>query len=1301
MNIRKSNRGLLGLGVLGLCLYASNGMAVTDLANEPMGTVSSVKPNVMFILDDSQSMSWDFLPDNIRPQTSTPSSSTNYGPCRINGAGTNLTTSCDPGDPPYYSAAVNGVFYDPQTVYATPLGYKGTAAFAGGTTDAAGNQSSSNVYVNPFFSTTTLNILTKFPETIYCTTSTAPVTDTNLCKRNGIGGVGYAYPDNTKGTGVVEPVNHYAPYQTNAVTGNPIKGLHATRRQILGAPFYYDVVPAEFCDSEKLTSCKAANTSGSTPVAPDATFIYPAYVRYCVNSVDAFDTAVVTGNTTSGPVMPRCAAKYSSTYQYARYGKFVRTDIVPATPSYPNRPGRYDCATPGTCTYAEEIQNFANWYAYYRTRMAMMKTAASRAFSRLDTKYRVGFMTINPTGGADSGTGNMQSYLFQAVAPFDPTVPPSSTLQLASQKGTWYDTLFQIDPTQNTPLKTALSRAGRYFAGVPMNVVSLSDGSVKPVADPVQYSCQRNYSVLTTDGYWNSFAPAGLALDGTNIGNVDNVVSPANTAPYIYRATGTYDGNVAGASGTLADVAAYYYGTPLRATTQNVPTSSKDPAPFQHMTTYTLGLVAGDMYYKSDYETALTGDFAEIKAGTRNWPMPVGDTPSALDDLWHAGVNGHGAFYSATNPTLLQAGLDRALASITSLTGAAAASATSSPNISITDNYIFSTTYESSKWEGQVIAERIDPATGKIAAGVVATAQDKLDLKVGTSSDTRTILTFDSTAADHMKDFLYGSMSASEAAQFDGHCTAPNALNQCGGLSVVGKLVARDGNNIVNYLRGQKRFETTIFRARTHTLGDTVGAKPAYVGPPNYGYTDIGYLAYKGGSAAARRKMVYVGANDGMLHGFDVGLNERWAYVPHAIYPNLYKLANDNYATNHQFYVDGSPETMDIQTSGGWKTILVGGLNRGGTGYYALDITDPDAPKALWEFCADATLCSSSDANLGYSYGNPVITKRPGDGKWVVIVTSGYNNSDGKGYFYVLDAQTGAKLGVVPTGVGSPSSPAGLAKIGAWADDSITNNTATKVYGGDLLGNVWRFDLGTTLPSAATRIATLLDGAGRPQPVTTRPELSLINGQSVVFVATGKYLGNSDLTDPATHTPAETSAYQQSVYAFKDIPVVAGLPSLRAAGGNLVQQSILVTNSTTRSMTANPVDWTTDNGWYFDLNPVVSGVGQSPGERVNVDMQLYQGLLLIPSNVPDIDPCTTGGSSWLYQIAFKTGSFVPGNPAATKLGNALITGLNVVTTPDGTMRAIGKLSSGDPVYPPLSTPPATSTGRRVMWREID
>jgi type IV pilus assembly protein PilY1 len=494
------------------------------------------------------------------------------------------------------------------------------------------------------------------------------------------------------------------------------------------------------------------------------------------------------------------------------------------------------------------------------------------------------------------------------------------------------------------------------------------------------------------------------------------------------------------------------------------------------------------------------------------------------------------------------------------------------------------------------------------------------------------------------------------------------------------------------------------YRARDSRLGDIINGAPLFVGTPKFKYTEHDYAAWAAvtrqgectGSTAGDRKYqgtVYVGANDGMLHAFDrCDGSEKWAYVPSMVIPNLYKLADTGYPTNHQFYVDGAPVMGDIYVDGAWKTILVGGLNAGGRGYYALDVTDPASPKALWEFT------NSDNANLGLTFGNPVITKRA-DGTWVVAFASGYNNvngADGNGHLIVINANTGAALVDIPTlasniAVGSTTTPSGLAKINAWVD-SETDNTAKRFYGGDMLGNIWRFDVDSlTRPyGKAFQLAQLAVG-GVAQPVTIMPELAEVNYLGakyvVVYVGTGRYLGMSDLSTTG----------QQSIYAFKDALSETSLGDLRS-GNTLVAQTLTTsnTNSSIRTATKTAVDWSTKNGWSVDL--------PTSGERVNVGMVLAFNVLSVASTVPSATACEIGGTSWLYKLDIASGSAVanaPENAAGLMLEEGkLIVGQTVVQLVDGSATTLSTLSDGNLRSDSQPPPPSNAVLRRTSWREL-
>lgn len=1246
------------------------GSSPADIAEAPLGTAPTVTvlPNLMFILDDSGSMLRNFMPDQVGLSDEVCKTCTSSS-CNV------ADRSCSAGHPPFYASQFNTLYYNPRVTYKPGVNSTGASL---------GNANPNNALDDPYSgSPSAKDAVTTWTDIYWCTTSspsTAQLSDTSVCRRNGV---------NT-GTFVYKALGTSGEFDMT-------QGLPTTRfRQAVarnGNPHYYEITPREFCTDETMATCVLAITpSASNPV--------PAPVRWCQNAGDAASTSAVTGNTGGAP---RCQAKTLPSHPHPRLGNITRTDILATTLIYGNRPGRTDCAAPPNCTYAEEIQNFANWYSYYRLRILMMKTSSGLVFSGLDERFRVGFLTINAS----------DSTRYLKLDKFTPT-----------HKSAWFTKFYgtTINAFATTPLRQALSRAGRHYGGQTDGINSFMP------EDPIQYSCQQNFSLLTTDGYWNS--SGGVRLDGTtSIGNQDNT-----NAGFSTRAAGAYDGGLSGtastsstgSSNTLADVAMYYYKNDLRtsgtAAKDNVPTSTKDTASHQHMVTFTLGLgLDGLMTYRPDYEAATSGDFFRIKSastgcswtnGTCNWPQVTADDPSALDDLWHAAVNGRGTYFSAKDPNAVQSSITDALSAIQVTTGAAASSATSTPNITPTDNFIYSSTYRTMLWDGEVVAERIDVTTGAIIPGIVWSARTLLNDKVFADKDDRQILMFDpAVPTTKIKKFEYGSLTTQEAAFFDKWCdNAPAIWVQCGSLAAGDLAIANDGTHLVNWLRGQRQHEG-IYRKREFVLGDTVNAKPAFVGKPNLLYGDAvspDYASFKAGPAGSRQSVLYIASNEGMLHAFnaDTG-DEIWAYVPRIVMPELYKLASVSYDINHRYYVDGSPSPMDVFIGGQWRTILVGGLNAGGRGYYALDVTDPANPRVLWEICSDATLCDIFDADLGLTYGQAIITKRPTDGTWVVIVSSGYNNvspGDGNGYLYVLDAQTGTILSKVGTDAGSgpvgdTTTPSGLAKISGFATNFAVNNTTTIVYGGDLLGNVWKFDM-TADPPKVLRIGQAFDASSppRPQSITTRPEITRFSaGFNVIYIGTGRLLGSSDLQDPATLSPAEPYAYQQTVYAFKDTD--ADLGNLRDPAAKLVQQTLSIIDANNRTISSNAVDWSTNNGWFVDLNPA----NASPGERVNIDMQLVRGVLLAAANEPNSEPCSSGGDSFLYQFDYQSGSYVasaPGQVVGVRSGSALLAGFVVYRLPSGQLKYTGIDVSGKKQTGGVNPGSGGAIGKRVSWREL-
>ena len=907
----------------------------------------------------------------------------------------------------------------------------------------------------------------------------------------------------------------------------------------------------------------------------------------------------------------------------------------------------------------------------------------------------------------------------------------------------------------------------------------------------------------------------------TTSSNVMGCSPSAPTSPLFQTITCVDNGD--GTSNTLADVAAYYYKTDLRtpalnncigaivapATSgsvlctaadpmNNVPTTATDTNAAQHMTTFTLGLgVSGYMKYSSTYNSDATGDFPTVKGvapyapangisadpsngvcpwqstGLCNWPAPAADEQTAVDDLWHAGVNGRGAYFSATDPVSLGNSISSTLAQVAAAGGVAAAGTVSSPVLTPADSYVFMGSYKSVDWTGELIRVTLDPFSGLPSTTIDWSAQAKLDAKAYSA---RNIWTFDSSiAVTKLKAFTSANFATNSYFLAPHISGASTGLTQfvCSAADICLSAVNQDsshasGANLVNYLRGERTNEgaetdnTKYYRQRANVLGDIVNAQVAYVPPPFYEYVDPGYDAFKT-AQASRLAMVYVGANDGMLHAFaakgsaatetavtaaanaqaaatlnptdaaaataaatasaaataalssdtQIG-QEQWAYIPSKMLPNLYRLADKKYRDKHRYFVDSTPVIGDVCTancanaaSAEWKTILVGGLGRGGRGYYALDITDPANPKALWEF---------SDTNMGYTYGPAQIAKMA-NGTWVVLLSSGYNNianddgagGDGVGRMYIVNAGTGVEipsLSPMTTGVGSTTTPSGLGKLSAQVVNPATDATIGAVYAGDLLGNLWRFDINDTVGVAGTeafKLAWLKDVSGVGQPITTLPIVSKARGKYIVLVGTGQLLAASDSATTA----------QQTLYGIIDDRVASqttydnpGGATTRGSNLDFVQQTLTEVDCPTDAITeglcvlgervflnsSNAVDYAAKKGWFMDF--IVTG------ERVNTDPVLALGLFAMNTAVPSLAACDVGGKTYQHWIDYQTGGALSTtNVSGIKAYDLLTAGLTAFVVPDG-------VKLGTPIGVrtfDVNVPPGSAAGkptRRNSWREL-
>ncbi len=865
----------------------------------------------------------------------------------------------------------------------------------------------------------------------------------------------------------------------------------------------------------------------------------------------------------------------------------TKVEVKSANAPFTNNGDRTDCATPASCTYAEEIQNFANWYGYYRKRHMALRAGMGQAFEEMSS-IRVGIVEINHRSDV-------------------------TMLDFDTDMDTFYDDLYAIDGNSGgTPNRHALAYAGAQYMRTDSN-------------GPIIEECQKNFAIQFTDGF--------STLDYSGVGNADQ----NEGVPY----ADSY-------SNTLADVAMYYYNTTLRTgagfPAGEVPVSPQcvnapDPTSLDcntnlHMNTYTVGLGATGQ----DVFGITHDEVADAYTTDPAWPDVTGARDKTqIDDLYHAAVNGRGEMYNAETTTELSTKLAAALEDIQAQLGSGA-SVTFNTSTLETTSRVYLAIFNSANWTGDLVSFQVNPFTGVIDAGTLLSSADQLD---GQHYNSREIVTYNSSTHEGVP-FRDGDIDAATTADLNAASWGTAA-------------------QVLNFLRGDDTNEGPgKYRERESVLGDIIHSDPVYVGAPRLFWpdedpdgdfpTDLGdrYSDFKV-AQQNRDGVVYVGANDGMLHAFDGETgNEVFAYVPGGVISTstnagLHYLANPSYT--HHYYVDLAPAVSDayIKTttagSVAWHTVLVGGLRAGGNALFALDITDPNA---LTESnAADIVMWEFTDAQLGATYSKPTVAMME-NGKWAVVFGNGYNSSGtGEAYLYILyleggldgtwtintdyvRLQAGTRVGTDPNGLATPA----LADVDG-------NGKVDRIYAGDLEGNMWVFDVSD---DDDTNWEVAFEHAGVPkplftaiygtapgvrQPITSKPSLVFHpdppggnpEPNLLVFFGTGQYLENGDISNTDT----------QTFYGVWD----EGVGELER--DDLVPQTFIANTETDsfgnslRFITDTVVDYAgSDHGWYIDLS--------ISGERVVVNPKIRGDIVYFNTWIPDSDACSYGGYGYLMSV---------------------------------------------------------------------
>lgn len=858
---------------------------------------------------------------------------------------------------------------------------------------------------------------------------------------------------------------------------------------------------------------------------------------------------------------------------------------------------------------AGEQQNFANWYSFYRTRNLATVSAATRAFNNLPGTMRLGWQALNSS--CDDFTGS-------SCAGWDSVSRDNRIRALStSHKQNFYKWLEKLPANGGTPLRLALGRVGEYY-----KTSSTTDKNNPYAEDPqvtigTQHSCRANYTIMMTDGIWNG----SKASNSSATGNVDNT---SKTLPdnVVYTPSAPYaDDN----SNSLADVAFYYWANDLRTDlTNNVPRSPRsldklvedgetipttdyfdaknDPASWQHMVTYTVGLGltttfptltpalewAGDTYL---------GSYADLASGAKKWPATsVNDNdnaPGNVADLWHAALNGRGLFFSAEDPKSLSDAMQDMVDDIVSRSSSAASIATNSKKLD-TSTAIYQASFDSGNWTGELEAFAVK------SDGTLGDSLWKASTKIPA---TRNIKTFDGSAG---VDFAWGSISSTQKT-------------------------ALGSEYVLDYLRGDQSKEQSkggTFRNRTSLLGDIVNSDPLFVSEENFGYGTLGgtegtdYLIYLEGKSS-KTPVIYVGANDGMLHAFKASDGtELFAYVPALVYANLPELTKPSYS--HQFYVDGAPTVGDVYYGGSaWKTVLVTPLGAGGRGVFALDISTPDTAfselNVLWEFDGKNDLAGSTLNDMGYPVGGAAIG-RFNDGKYYAVFGNGYGSANCRSALFMVQVDAPSNVKFFDTGKGTCTSNA---TQNGMSTPSLVDYDGDRIidaiFAGDLLGNLWKFDVSTATWGIALGGDPMFTSTGQPitAPVEVGPAPAASSGKAMVYFGTGRYLLSGDESDKS----------KQSFYGLLD-------EDIAISSTKLVKQSIVYEDANARVVSSETVNWASKQGWYLELLPPS---GTAEGERVLSVPLLRFGRVIFNTSIPSADPCVLGGTGWLMELDAETG----------------------------------------------------------------
>ncbi|MDD4880254.1 MAG: PilC/PilY family type IV pilus protein [Gallionellaceae bacterium] len=1284
----------------GLFLSVSGHAGSYTLSDVPLYLTVGVPPNIILTLDDSGSMDNGYVPDGI----------------------SNTTNSKR-----YKSAYFNAMYYNPAITYNPPPKYDGkectidsadsdptcypnasfTAAPMNGfaVSNGTGNTVSTSNYCNPAsvsnLRSSPVNLSSDYAATNSyapnsnsqtCTASDANSTSESITYNYGPTACRVDFDNNGSNdriqveTGCSGWSNNLDAGATLVVSGASSRNGTYTVESVNGTDIYI-----RLGNSTNPWSSDLNNENISLSWTRTATVTISAYSAYYYRFYLEAGVARPSSCTTT------------TANQKTDDACYLRVAVGSADDIYKKPDG-------SAADQARKQQNFANWYSYYRTRNLATVSGAMTAFAGVDGRVRLAWQALSTckddtnlfTSTGCKGWDNPTTGLDNRIRALD-----ENDATGYSHRRQLYSWLARLPASGYTPLRSAAIRAGRY---VDTSVTGLSASSPYAETPPgtagTYYSCRRNVHMMMTDGLWNtnteSITPSVGNANSTAVNLPSGSSLPSGSTTWTPDHPYT-DSN----SNDMADIAFYYWKRDLAADTVMANTllpilrdqsgdstaqwvnPKNDPADWQHMTTYAVSLGLTSLLTNPAWGgSTFAGDYPALASGTKSWPTTSSDSANNVYDLWHAAISSRGKFFSAENASDVANAFQTILKEVGGDSSSSASLAANSTKLQTAEDgssltVVYQAKFDPKDWSGQLVAYHVQGDGSPGSPDWDASNPTDLTARRIYDPSARRIYT---QGGGGGVNFQWGNLTTGTGSQ-------QALLNQNLSGTTDGC-----GPERLAYLRGVTTNTGTSgtftcasgsvinkFRPRSRPLGDIINSNPIYVSSASQGYAALpdgtpgkttygDFLTFK----KTRQPLVYVGANDGMLHAFlaDNG-EEVFAVVPKGVYGNLSKLTDLNYT--HLFYVDGSPNANDAYLSNshsatsGWNTVVVSSLGAGGNSVFAVDATKTDAAdllatKFMWEY---------TEADMGYTFGQPQIGYL-NNGQWAAIFGNGHKTSGGGAHFYIVNLANGTlikKISIDPAKGGinnGLSTPALL--------DSDGNKTIDYAYAGDLNGNLWKFDLSSANPAAwGVAYADPLFKATGPsstgttiaQPITAQPSvIRNVTGGYWIYFGTGRFFASGD-KDP----PYDT----QTLYGIWDNGSSA-VPTYRSRSDVLTQHSILaetkVGSYTYRTTSNETVSLASSRGWYMDLLP--PGSTTSIGERVvsraitvqdNVD--ITKDRVIFVTLRPDPDPCKSGGTSWLMEFGLSGGR--PDTPVFDLNGDGLFTDADKIdgNIPTGIQSTVG------------------------------